>query len=91
MKPKLMQIRTAVRQGRIGKVYRLFQKFTGDYTGINPIEENCKAVLLQRVCTNGLVLVFICEEMNISMTLYNYPQKRFVKPYTITKSIKYNG
>lgn len=87
-KVKLVDIRTAVRMGKTGKAYRLYQRFTGDYNGLSPMEEGCTDVQLERVCTNGLILKFICGKMNISMTLYTYPQRKFVKPYVITKSIK---
>ena len=87
-KPTLTQIRTAVRQGKVSKVYRLYQKFTGDCGGVNPIKEGCTDVQLERVCTNGLILKFICKTMNISMPLYLYPYKKFVRKYVITKSIK---
>lgn len=89
-RPKLVDIRTAVRMGKIGRVYRLYREFTDDYSGINPIEEGCTDVQLERVCTNGLILKFICKTMNISMPLYLYPYKKFVRRYVITKSIK-NG
>lgn len=87
-KPTLTQIRTAVRMGKVGRAYRLYQKFTDDYTGINPIKEGCTDVQLERVCTNGLILNFIGKTMNISMPLYLYPYKKFVRRYVITKSIK---
>lgn len=89
-KPTLTQIRTAVRRGEVNKVFRLYQKFTDDYASINPIEEGCKEVQLERVCTNGLRLNFIGKTMNISMPLYLYPYKKFVRRYVITKNIK-NG
>lgn len=87
-KPTLTQIRTAVRMGKIGRAYRLYQEFTDDYSGINPIKEGCTDVQLERVCTNGLRLNFIGKTMNISMPLYLYPYKKFVRRYVITKSIK---
>ena len=87
-KPKLVDIRTAVRMDKIGRAYRLYQEFTDDCTGINPIEEGCTEVQLERVCTNGLILKFICKTMNISMPLYLYPYKKFVRRYVITKSMK---
>lgn len=87
-KPTLTQIRTAVRQGKVNKVFRLYQKFTGEERGLNPIEEGCTSVILERVCTNGLILVFIGKTMNISLPLYLYPYKTFVKEYKICQSIK---
>lgn len=87
-KPTLTQIRTAVRQGKANKVFRLYRKFTGDYTGINPIKEGCTDVQLERVCTNGLILKFIGKTMKINMPLYLYPYKKFVRRYVITKSMK---
>lgn len=87
-KPTLTQIRTAVRKGKVNKVFRLYQKFTGEERGLNPIEEGCTSVILERVCTNGLILVFIGKTMNISLPLYLYPYKTFVKEYKICQSIK---
>lgn len=87
-KPTLTQIRTAVRKGKIGRAYRLYQEFTDDYSGINPIKEGCTDVQLERACTNGLILNFLGKTMNISMPLYLYPYKKFVRRYVITKSIK---
>lgn len=86
-KPTLTQIRTAVRQGKVNKVFRLYQKFTGEEGGLNPIEEGCTSVILERTCTNGLILVFLGKTMNISLPLYFYP-KTFVKEYKICQSVK---
>lgn len=87
-KPKLVDIRTAVRMGKVNKVFRLYQKFTGEERGLNPIEEGCTSVILERVCTNSLRLNFIGKTMNISLPLYLYPYKTFVKEYKICQSIK---
>lgn len=87
-KPTLTQIRTAVRQGKVNKVFRLYQRFKGEEKGLNPIEEGCTSVILERVCTNGLILVFIGKTMNISLPLYLYPYKTFVKEYKICQSVK---
>lgn len=87
-KPTLTQIRTAVRQGKVGKVFRLYQQFTNDYGGINPVKCGCTQVQLERVCTNGLILKFLGKMMNMSMGFYSYPHKKFVREYVITKSMK---
>lgn len=87
-KPTLTQIRTAVRMGKVNKVFRLYQKFKGEERGLNPIEEGCTSVILERVCTNSLRLNFIGKTMNISLPLYLYPYKTFVKEYKICQSIK---
>ena len=87
-KPTLTQIRTAVRQGKVNKVFRLYQKFTGEEGGLNPIKEGCTSVILERTCTNGLRLEFIGKTMKISLPLYLYPYKNFVRPYKVCKSIK---
>ena len=89
-KPTLTQIRTAVRQGKANKVFRLYQKFTGEERGLNPIEEKCNLfVHLERTCTNVLYLHFIGdygpsgERRFIDLPLYYYPYTKFVKSYTI--------
>lgn len=94
-KPTLIQIRTAVRQGKVNKVFRLYQKFTGEEEkGLNPIEEKYNLVQIERTCTNVLYLHFIGdygpsgERRTIDLPLYNYPYTKFVKPYTICQSIK---
>lgn len=87
-KPTLTQIRTAVRQGKVNKVFRLYQRFTGEERGLNPIEDGCTDVQLERVCTNSLRLVFIGKTIKISLPLYLYPYKTFVKEYKICQSIK---
>ena len=66
-KPTLTQIRTSVRKGKVNKVYRLYQKFTDDYGGVNPIKQGCTNVQLERVCTNALILKFIGKTMSMSM------------------------
>lgn len=87
-RPKLVDIRTAVRMGKIGKAYRLYQRFTGDYNGPSPMEEGCTSVTLERVGSNGLILNFFCKKINISVHLYTYSNRKLVKPYVIQKSIK---
>lgn len=95
-KPTLTQIRTAVRQGKVNKVFRLYQKFTGEEEkGLNPIKSKCNLfVHLERGCTNKLYLIFygdygpLGERRTIHLPLYYYHYTAFVKSYTICKSIK---
>ncbi len=94
-KPTLTQIRTTVRQGKVNKVFRLYQKFKGEERGLNPIEEKCNLfVHLLRTCTNVLYLHFIGdygpsgERRTIDLPLYYYPYKTFVKEYEICQNIR---